>query len=311
MSESTDWQRRVAVIGGGTMGGDIAAVFLAGGWTAHVVSPSSRTRDSLPGRIARALAAVDAPPEAAARAIANAALDTIDWASIDLVVEAVTEDLALKQDLFRRLEEQVKPDTPLATNTSTFAIGRIAEALRHKHRLVGTHFFMPAHLVPLVEVVSSEHTDAAVAESMLALLQGLGKMPIWVRKDVPGFVGNRIQHAMMREALYLLEDGVATAEEIDTAVRFGFGFRFMACGPILQKEMSGWDTNQLAAAALYPHLHNEAGFPPGLERRVMEGRTGMKALKGIWEWTAADAAQTRERIERRLRAALALLEAEP
>ena len=309
MSESTDRQQ-VAVIGGGTMGADIAAVFLAGGWTAHVVSPSSRTRDGVPGRIARALAAFDAPPEAVARAMPRAALDDIDWASIDLVVEAVTEDLALKQDLFRRIEQRVKPDTPLATNTSNFAIGRVGEALQHKHRLVGTHFFMPAHLVPLVEVVSSEHTGAGVAESMLALLQGLGKMPIWVRKDVPGFVGNRIQHAMMREALYLLEDGVATAEEIDTAVRFGFGFRFMACGPILQKEMSGWDTNRLAAAALYPHLHNEACFPPGLERAVKQGRTGMKALRGIWEWTEADAAETKARIERRLRAALALLEAE-
>jgi 3-hydroxybutyryl-CoA dehydrogenase len=310
MSESTDRQRQVAIIGGGTMGGDIAVVFLAGGWTAHVISPSSRTRDGLPGRIGRALAAVDARPEAAAAAVLHGALDDIDWAHVDLVVEAVTEDLGLKQDLFRRIEQRVSPETPIATNTSNFAIGRVGEALRHKHRLLGTHFFMPAHLVPLVEVVSSEHTDAAVAQSMLALLQGLGKMPIWVRKDVPGFVGNRIQHAMMREALYLLEDGVATAEEIDTAVRFGFGFRFMACGPILQKEMSGWDTNSLAAAALYPHLHNEACYPPGLERRVKQGRTGMKALHGIWEWTEADAAQTKARIERRLRAALALLEAE-
>lgn len=310
MIESTGRQRRVAIIGGGTMGGDIAAVFLAGGWTAHVISPSSRTRDGLPGRLERALTAVNAAPGAAARAVLHGALDDIDWGDIDLVVEAVTEDLALKQDLFQRIEQRVSADTPLATNTSNFTIGRVGEALQHKRRLLGTHFFMPAHLVPLVEVVSSEHTDAGVAESMIALLQGLGKMPIWVRKDVPGFVGNRIQHAMMREALYLLEDGVATAEEIDTAVRFGFGFRFMACGPILQKEMSGWDTNQLAAAALYPHLHNEAAFPPELERLVKQGRTGMKALHGVWEWTDADAAKTKARIERRLRAALALLEAD-
>jgi len=111
---------------------------------------------------------------------------------------------------------------------------------------------MPAHLVPLVEVVSSPLTDAKVAEGLVKLLKDLNKAPIWVKKDVPGFVGNRLQHAMMREALYLIDDGVTDAEGIDTAVRYGFGFRFIACGPMMQKEMSGWDTNYLVGDGALP-----------------------------------------------------------
>jgi 3-hydroxybutyryl-CoA dehydrogenase len=310
MSESTDRQRQVAIIGGGTMGGDIAVVFLAGGWTAHVISPSSRTRDGLPGRIGRALAAVDARPEAAAAAVLHGALDDIDWAHVDLVVEAVTEDLGLKQDLFRRIEQRVSPETPLATNTSNFAIGRVGEPLRHKHRLLGTHFFMPAHLVPLVEVVSSEHTDAAVAQSMLALLQGLGKMPIWVRKDVPGFVGNRLQHAMMREALYLINDGICDAEAVDRAVRYGFGFRFIACGPILQKEMSGWDTNYFVGSALYPHLYKNDAPPRMLKELVEKNHLGMKTKHGFWEWDDAKIAREKARIEKSLQAGMQILKDE-
>lgn len=311
MTPDTARPQRLAVIGGGTMGADIAAVFLAGGWPVDLMSPSASTRDGLPTRVTRALARLDAPPLAAQQLRVHAALDELAWQHIDLVVEAVTEDLALKQSLFRQVEQRVSPDTILASNTSNFAIGSIAQALQRPRRLLGMHFFMPAHLVPLVEVVSSEHTDPALAEGTVALLKGLGKMPIWVKKDVPGFVGNRLQHAMMREALYLIEDGVATAEEIDLAVRYGFGFRFMACGPMLQKEMSGWDTNQRAGAALYPHLHNESCYPPGMEHMVRQGHTGMKALRGVWQWTEQSASDAKADIERRLQAALALLHAAP
>jgi 3-hydroxybutyryl-CoA dehydrogenase len=302
--------RQAVVIGGGIMGGDIATVFAAHGWTVHVMSPSLKTREALPARISAGLAKLGAPAGYAAAVHCHAELKAIPWPGIDIVVEAATEDLALKQKLFAEVEALAKPDIPLASNTSNFPIGEIARDLKHPQRVAGLHFFMPAHLVPLVEVVSSPLTDAKVAQSLVQLLKDLDKAPIWVRKDVPGFVGNRLQHAMMREALYLIADGVTDAEGIDTAVRQGFGFRFIACGPMMQKEMSGWDTNYLVGEALYPHLHTEQAPPKFLKDMVAKGRTGMKAKAGMWDWDEEKIRKEKSRIEKALQAGFAVLRAD-
>jgi len=302
--------KHAVVIGGGIMGGDIATVFAAHGWTVHVMSPSQKTRDALPARIAAGIAKLGAPAGLAAAVHAHAELKAIPWSSVGIVVEAATEDLPLKQRLFAEIEALANPDIPLASNTSNFPIGEIARGLKHPQRVAGLHFFMPAHLVPLVEVVSSPQTDAAVAQSLLQLLKDLNKAPIWVKKDVPGFVGNRLQHAMMREALYLIADGVTDAEGIDTAVRQGFGFRFIACGPMMQKEMSGWDTNYLVGEALYPHLHTEQAPPQFLKDMVAKGRTGMKAKAGMWDWDDDRIRKEKSRIEQALQAGFAILRAD-
>lgn len=302
--------RQAVVIGGGIMGGDIATVFAAHGWTVHVMSPSQKTREALPARIAAGLAKLGAPADYAAAVHCHAELKAIPWSGVDIVVEAATEDLPLKQKLFAEIEALARPDIPLASNTSNFPIGEIAKGLKHPQRVAGLHFFMPAHLVPLVEVVSSPLTDAAVAQSLLQLLKDLDKAPIWVRKDVPGFVGNRLQHAMLREALYLIADGVTDAEGIDTAVRQGFGFRFIACGPMMQKEMSGWDTNYLVGEALYPHLHTEQVPPKFLKDMVAKGRTGMKAKAGMWDWDDEKMRKEKSRIEKALQAGFAVLRAD-
>jgi len=302
--------RQAAVIGGGIMGGDIATVFAAHGWTVHVMSPSLKTREALPARIAAGLAKLGAPADHAASVHCHAELKALPWSGVDIVVEAATEDLPLKQKLFAEIEALAKPDIPLASNTSNFPIGEIAKGLKHPQRVAGLHFFMPAHLVPLVEVVSSPLTDATVAQSLVQLMKDLDKAPIWVRKDVPGFVGNRLQHAMMREALYLIADGVTDAEGIDTAVRQGFGFRFIACGPMMQKEMSGWDTNYLVGEALYPHLHTEQAPPKFLKDMVAKGRTGMKAKAGMWDWDEEKIRKEKSRIEKALQAGFAVLRAD-
>jgi 3-hydroxybutyryl-CoA dehydrogenase len=303
-------QREAAIIGGGIMGGDVAIVFAAGGWKVHVMSPSQRTRDALPARIAAGLAKLAAPTAHAANVKAYARIEDLPWRNIGIVVEAATEDLPLKQRLFAQIDTLARPDVALASNTSNFPIGEIGKGLKHRSRVAGLHFFMPAHLVPLVEVVSAEFTDPRVAEGLVKLMRGLGKAPIWVKKDVPGFVGNRIQHAMLREALYLIADGVVSPEGVDTAVRYGFGFRFIACGPILQKEMSGWDTNYSVGAALYPHLYNEKAPPPFLKEMVAKGRIGMKSKRGFWEWDDAKIAQEKARIERCLQAGMEILKSD-
>ena len=300
-------QRAAAIIGGGIMGGDVAIVFAAGGWKVHVMSPSQKTRDALPARIAAGLAKLAAPPAHAANVKTYARIEDLPWRSIGIVVEAATEDLPLKQRLFAQLDALARPDVALTSNTSNFPIGEIGKGLKHRARVAGLHFFMPAHLVPLVEVISAEFTDPKMAEGLLKLMKGLGKAPIWVKKDVPGFVGNRIQHAMLREAFYLINDGVVDAEGVDTAVRYGFGFRFIACGPVLQKEMSGWDTNYVVGAALYPHLYNEKAPPPFLKEMVAKGHLGMKAKQGFWKWDDAKIAREKARIERCLQAGMAIL----
>ena len=226
------------------------------------------------------------------------------------MIEAATEDLALKHKLFAELERLARPDAVLASNTSTFPIGEIGKNLKTRPRVAGLHFFMPAHLVPLVEVISADFTDAAVAERLMTIMKDLGKAPIHVGKDIPGFVGNRLQHALMREALWLVANGVTTPEGIDTAVRYGFGFRYVACGPMMQKEMSGWDTNFYAGTSVYPHLYNEKAPPPFLKDMVAKGHLGMKTKRGFWEGTDERIAQEKARIERCLQAGMEILRAD-
>ena len=297
----------VVIIGGGIMGGDIGNVSAANGWHVHVMSPSAKTREALPARVKAGLQKLGAPETNAALVKTHSKFEEIDWSAVAMVVEAATEDLALKQRLFAEVEALAAPDIQLATNTSNFPIGEVGKNLKHRERMLGLHFFMPAHLVPLVEVVSSDATDPKIAQSVVDLMKKLGKAPIWVKKDVPGFVGNRIQHAMLREALYLIQDGIVSPEDVDIAVRYGFGFRFIACGPILQKEMSGWDTNYLVANALYPHLYNGDTSAPIIKELIDKKHLGMKTKRGFWEWDDAKIAKEKERIEKALQAGMEIL----
>jgi 3-hydroxybutyryl-CoA dehydrogenase len=300
----------VVIIGGGIMGGDIATVFAAGGWDVHVMSPSEKTRAALPGRVKAGLSMLGAEAARADRVKAYDRLAAIDWAGVGMVIEAATEDLPLKQKLFAEVESLAGSAVPIASNTSNFPISEIARDLEHRSRTLGLHFFMPAHLVPLVEVVSGSETNPEVAQDVFELMKRLGKAPIWVKKDVPGFVGNRIQHAMMREALYLIQDGICDPEGVDAAVRYGFGFRLIACGPIMQKEMSGWDTNYLVGTALYPHLYKNDAPPPIVKQMMEAGRLGMKTKRGFWEWDDEKIAREKARIEKALQAAMAILKSE-
>ena len=303
-------QQGVVIIGGGIMGGDIAILFAAGGWNVHVMSPSEKTRASLPARLQAGLAKLGAPDGAAGLVRTYANLEAIAWPAVDLVIEAATEDLALKQKLFSQLETLARPDIALASNTSTFPIGDIGRHLKTRSRVAGLHYFMPAHLVPLVEIIQADFTDTAIGDALEAGQKALGKAPVRVNKDIPGFIGNRLQHAMMREAMYLVADGVVSPEGIDTAVRYGFGFRFLACGPMMQKEMSGWDTNLFAGTSLYPSLHSEQEPPQFLKDMVAKGHIGMKTRRGIWEWTDEGVAKEKARIEKVLQQAFTILKAD-
>ena len=300
----------VAIIGGGIMGGDIATSFAVASWDVHVMSPSQKTRDALAGRVAKGLDRLGADAALGSAVRVYSELAQVPWDAIDLVIEAVTEDLALKHRVFAELEALARPDVPLATNTSSFPVTEIGKHLRTRSRVCGAHYFMPAHIVPLVEVVCAEFTDIRVAERVEATMQSVGKVPVLVKKDIPGFLANRMQHALIREALWLLDNGIATAEGIDAAVRYGFGFRFVACGPLMQKEMSGWDTNYFAGSTIYPSLSN-ASAPPEMFRKMVEkGEIGMKTKKGLWSWSDEEIAREKSKYEKALHAGFEILQSE-
>jgi 3-hydroxybutyryl-CoA dehydrogenase len=292
-------ERHALVLGGGTMGVGIIAMFLGGGWKVDVVSRSASTRDGLPAATSRALQAMGKPDDVSGLAT-YATLEEAPWAQIDIAVETVTEDLALKQKIFADLERLSRPGVPLTSNSSSFPISEIGKGLASQDRMMGLHFFMPAHLIPLVEVVRSVHTDVTLAENVGEIMRALGKRPVQVKKDVIGFLGNRIQGALMREALWLIEEGVASPEDIDATVRLSFGFRYAAAGPITQKEHSGWDTTCAVAKIIWPDLNNSDGPPPVLQRNVDQGRIGFKTKGGFFDWDDASIAKERARYERAL-----------
>lgn len=297
------------VLGGGTMGVGIIAMFLGGGWKVDVVSRSASTRDGLPAAAARALESMGKPADTTGLTT-HATLAEAPWPEITLVVETVTEDLALKRQIFADMEKLARPDCALTSNSSSFPISEIAKGLTTQGRMLGLHFFMPAHLIPLVEVVRSVHSDADVAEAVGAIMSSLGKRPVQVKKDVIGFLGNRIQGALMREALWLIEQGVASPEDVDATVRLSFGFRYAAAGPIMQKEHSGWDTTCAVAKIIWPDLTNADGPPPVLQRNVDEGRIGFKTKGGFFPWTDESIAKERARYERALRKCLEIFREE-
>jgi 3-hydroxybutyryl-CoA dehydrogenase len=176
--------------------------------------------------------------------------------------------------------------------------------------MLNTHYFMPAHLVPAVEVVSSEATDPAVADRVCAMLRASGRVPVRVKRDIPGFLANRLQHALSREAFWLIEQGFCEPEDIDAAVRFGFGFRYIAAGPCLQRDHAGLEVHAAAGAEMYPHFNNAPTVSPALADRVTEGKLGMKTGEGFYRWTPEAIAEERARYERTLAQAFEIIRAE-
>ena len=303
-------QSGIVIVGGGIMGGDIATIFAAGNWAVHVMSPSQKTRDALPARVAAGIEKLGADASLLKNVKTYDTLEAIAWPEIDLVIEAATENIELKRKLFSQLETLARSEIPLASNTSNFQIGEIGKHLKTRSRVAGVHYFMPAHLVPLVEIVKADFTDVKVCDWLEQNQRALGKMPVRVNKDIPGFIGNRLQHAMMREALYLINYGVVSPEGVDTAVRFGFGFRFLACGPMMQKEMSGWDTNYYAASSLYADLHADKVAAPFIKTMVEKNHLGMKTKQGMWTWDDESIKKEKSRIEKLLQAAMQILSAD-
>jgi 3-hydroxybutyryl-CoA dehydrogenase len=301
--------RTAVVVGAGTMGAGVAAAFLAHGWNVELVEPDVAALGSAAARVAELMQLATVPVDQTALRL-RSALTQVDWTGVLFVSENVHEDLEVKRRVFAELQTLSPQDVPLTSNSTTIFAADIARGLPRPETVLNVHFLMPAHLVPLVEVLATPEVAPVIADSACATLQSIGKMSVRLSQAMRGFLVNRIQSALMREALALVDAGVASPQDVDMAVRFGFGFRYAACGPLLQKEHSGWDISHAMYAAVFPTLANNAEPPAVITEMVREGRTGMKSGEGFVRWTPEARAAEQSRFNRDMQAALALVSGE-
>jgi 3-hydroxybutyryl-CoA dehydrogenase len=287
--------QKIGVIGGGLMGHGIAYLFAAAGHPVGIFEPSAEIRASLPKRL-QALVDLFGDDTALLKRIETHDQMAPAMKDTKFVFEAAPEKLPLKQKIFAELEGVVAPDTILASNSSAIPSTEIGKHLRHRERVVGTHFWNPPHLVPLVEVIQNEKTSDAVLRATMDVLRDAGKVPVHVRRDIPGFVGNRLQHAMKREAFALVAAGVCDAETVDTVVKEGFGARTAVLGPMEQSDLVGLDLALDIAEVLYEHLDRTAHAPDILREKLKAGKLGMKSGEGLRKWGPGEADKVRARL---------------
>ncbi len=284
--------RKVAVLGAGTMGHGIAELAARAGWQVALGDVSDALLAKARRAIAESLKQMARTGKLKAsggarvlRRITGVKSIRAAAESADLVIECLPENLGLKQKIFKELDALCPPAVILATNTSGLSPTAIAENLEHPERVVVAHFWNPPQLLPLVEVVPGAKTSPAVMDRTMAWVRALGKQPVRMKRACPGFIGNRLQLALLREALYIVEQGYAEVEEVDKAMIYGHGRRLPVTGPFCSADMGGLDVFHSIAAYLFADL-SRASRPSRLMRRLVEaGHLGMKSGRGFYEWT--------------------------
>jgi 3-hydroxybutyryl-CoA dehydrogenase len=295
--------RQMAVVGAGLMGHGIALTLARAGQHVAITDPVAEARASVAERIADSLKLLGTPPEKVARILTRIEIfDTVPGAvaRAAFVFEAAPERLALKQALFAEIEAAAPAEAILASNTSVMPITAIVSRVERKGRALGTHWWNPAHMIPLVEVIRTEWTDEAAVEATMALLTDAGKTPVRVEKDVPGFIGNRLQHALWREAVSLVERGICDAAAVDTVIKASFGRRLAVLGPLENADLVGTDLTLAIHETVLPAIEASGVPSPYLRGLVEEGRLGMKSGEGFYDWTPAEADAVRRRVARHL-----------
>ena len=212
--------------------------------------------------------------------------ETADFA--DIVFEGIIEKLEIKQDYFARMDKIFPVTTVLATNTSAISITEIAEKAEHKERIIGTHYWNPAYLIPLVEVIKTKYVSDETVKITYDLLKEAGKRPVIVKKDVPGFLANRMQHALFREALSIIEQDIADPADVDDAIKYGFGMRLGICAPVEVMDMGGLDLTYNIHKYLFPHLENSTTPSRLLTDNIEKGNLGFKTGKGLMTWSSEE-----------------------
>ena len=285
------FSEKLSILGSGTMGHSIALAAALAGMEVRVWGTGNQ--DIERGRLGVAekimilrkhdvIDSTEANVIAARIGFTDSLEECISGATF--IIEAVPENLALKQKLFQELDRLCQPDVILASNTSGLSPTAIASLTISPERTLVTHFWNPGHLIPLVEVVRGEKTAAGTVERAVQLLQCMDKKPVVVKKDILGSIVNRLQYALFREAQYILEQGVATVEDIDAAVRYSIGRRLPVTGPFMTADMGGLDVFDSISSYLFPDLSSHQESFSRMRNLVDEGKYGQKTGAGFYQW---------------------------
>ncbi|MGL4235255.1 3-hydroxyacyl-CoA dehydrogenase family protein [Tabrizicola sp.] len=306
--------RQIAVIGAGLMGHGIALCMARAGHHVTITDPVPEARASVAARIADSLQLLGQGPADIAKTLKRIEIcETVGDAvhRAEVVIEAAPEKMALKQAIFAEVEAHAPDTSILASNTSVMPITQIMGGLRLRNRALGTHWWNPPHIVPLVEVIRTEWTDDAAIDATMALLDEAGKTPVRVERDVPGFIGNRLQHALWREAISLVERGICDAAAVDTVVKASFGRRLAVLGPLENADMVGTDLTLDIHDNVLADIEDSHTPSPYLRALVAEGKLGFKSGQGFHAWTDAEKTALRARVARHLMALQDMLGPEP
>ncbi|MED3888798.1 3-hydroxyacyl-CoA dehydrogenase family protein [Peribacillus frigoritolerans] len=290
--------KKIAIIGSGVMGSGIAQSFAVSGYFVTINDIKEELLYHAQNRISENLSLLIEEGALTDRekqgALANITYSVDLEGAVrdaDFIIEAIPEVIELKLNLYQQLEEIIKPDAIVASNTSTFPISQLMEKASFAERMVITHFFNPGHLVPLVEIVQHDETKPEIVKTTMDLMRKIGKSPILLKKEIAGFIANRLQTALMREAFYLLKEGVADAEDIDTAITAGPGFRWAFTGPIEIADFGGLDTWQRVFDNVSPVLDQSKEAPDLIRDLVAEGKLGTKSGEGIFTYEESTVSQ--------------------
>jgi len=296
--------KNFAVVGAGLMGHGIAQIFAVKGYSVTLMDLQDPLLSEAIEKIRSNLTLMDQKGIGRTEQIETTIeriKTTVDLteavAGAQFVVEAVTENLALKQDIFKELDSICTKETILATNTSVISVTEIAEKAKIRERILGTHFWNPPYLIPLVEVIRAKETSQEAMNTTFDLLSTVGKHPVRVDKDVPGFVGNRLQHALWREAISIVENGIAEPAMVDEVIKYGFGIRLPVLGPLENADMVGLDLTLAIHNYILKHIERSPEPPPALQEKVERGELGFKTGKGFQEWTPDEAQRSRTRLQ--------------
>ncbi|MCJ7655798.1 MAG: 3-hydroxyacyl-CoA dehydrogenase family protein [Dehalococcoidia bacterium] len=294
----------VALVGAGMIGHGLALHFAKAGYQVSLYSRTQQTLDkaiesiksNLPALLQGQANVQDEVDKIARRIKTTRNLDEA-ISKAPIIIESVAEDLKIKQDLFKELDQMCPKDTILATNTSVISITEIASKAKNRNRIVGAHFWFPPYLIPLVEVVKGRDTSDETMEITYQFMKKAGKYPIKCLKDVPGFVANRLQHALWREAISIVENGIADAATVDDAIKQSFGIRVAVLGPIENADMAGLDLILAIHNTVLKDLEASPNSSPLLKDKVKKGELGFKSGKGFYDnWTPENIKRTRERL---------------
>ncbi|WP_460272847.1 3-hydroxyacyl-CoA dehydrogenase NAD-binding domain-containing protein [Celeribacter sp. ULVN23_4] len=289
--------KRVAIIGAGIMGVRICRHFAQHGIPVSLIDPSSEALQK-----AQEILKDISPTPLLAQGLQNL---PEDWRSAEIVFEVVPESLALKRRVLADIEAFFDVSTVITSNTSGLRTSELTAGMAHPERFLIAHFFNPADVIPAVEIVPGAETTESALQQVIRLLQDTGKKPARLQADIPGFIANRLQHALLRECFYLMEAGVADAETIDLITRYSLGVRLALIGPLLQRDLNGLDTHLNIAGYLYPNLDARQTPSETLSDKVASGDLGRKSGQGFYNWDSEQNARM-EHIEALLPEVIAL-----